>query len=55
MRTIALFATALVVAGTTGCLRVQRDPATGNADVDVESPLKRGEDWKGTEIGRAHV
>jgi hypothetical protein len=52
MRTIALFATALVVAVTAGCFRVQRDPATGNADIDVESPLKRGEDWKGTVTGR---
>ncbi len=52
MRTIALFAAALVVAGTAGCVRVHRDPATGNADVDVESPLKRGEDWRGTVTGR---
>ena len=52
MRTIALFAAALVVAGATGCVRVHRDPATGNADVDVESPLKRGEDWSGSLAGR---
>jgi hypothetical protein len=52
MRTIALFAAVLVVASTAGCVRVHRDPATGNADVDVESPLKRGEDWSGTVTGR---
>jgi hypothetical protein len=52
MRTLALFAAACVIAGTTGCVRVHRDPATGNADVDVESPLKRGEDWNGSVTGR---
>ena len=52
MRTLALFAAACVVAGTIGCVRVHRDPATGNADVDVESPLKRGEDWSGNVAGR---
>jgi hypothetical protein len=52
MRTIALLAAACVVAGSAACVRVHRDPATGNADVDVESPLKRGEDWSGTLAGR---
>src|SRR3712207_6150976 len=52
MRTLALLAAACVVAGTAACVRVQRDPATGNADVDVESPLKRGEDWNATVTGR---
>jgi hypothetical protein len=52
MRTLTLVATAFVIAATTGCVRVQRDPATGNADVDVESPLKRGEDWSGNITGR---
>jgi hypothetical protein len=52
MRTIALLAAVLVVAGTAGCVRVHRDPATGNADVDVESPLKTGEGWKANIAGR---
>jgi hypothetical protein len=52
MRTFALFTAACVLAGTVGCVRVARDPATGNADVDVESPLKRGEDWGGNVTGR---
>jgi hypothetical protein len=52
MRTLALLAAACVVAGTAACVRVQRDPATGNADVDVESPLKRGEDWNAALAGR---
>jgi hypothetical protein len=52
MRTLALFAAACVIAGTVACVRVARDPATGNADIDVESPLKRGEDWSGNIAGR---
>jgi hypothetical protein len=52
MRTLALFAAACVLAGTVGCVRVHRDPVTGNADVDVESPLKKGEDWSGNVTGR---
>jgi hypothetical protein len=52
MRTLALVLAACVVAGSAGCVRVHRDPATGNADVDVESPLKTGEGWKGTVTGR---
>jgi len=54
MRTLALFAAACVVVGTAGCVRVQRDPATGNADIDVESPLKKGEDWNGNVTGRGN-
>jgi hypothetical protein len=54
MRSLALVLAACVVAGSTGCLRVQRDPATGNADVDVENPLKSGESWKGTITGRSN-
>ena len=53
MRTLALLTAACVIAGTTGCVRVNRDPVTGNADVDVESPLKRGEDWSGNVAGRS--
>ena len=49
---LTLVVTACVLAATAGCVRVQRDPATGNADVDVESPLKRGEDWHGNVTGR---
>jgi hypothetical protein len=52
MRTLALVLAACVVAGSAGCVRVQRDPVTGNADVDVESPLKSGENWKGNITGR---
>jgi hypothetical protein len=29
------------------CARVQANEATGQTDVDIESPLKKGEDWKG--------
>lgn len=53
MRTLALVLAACVVAGSTGCVRVHRDPATGNADIDVENPLKSGENWKATIAGRS--
>jgi hypothetical protein len=53
MRTLALVLAACVVAGSVGCVRVHRDPATGNADVDVENPLKAGEDWRANVTGRA--
>ena len=53
MRTVALVLAACVTAASVGCVRVARDPATGNADVDVESPLKSGENWKATLAGRA--
>jgi hypothetical protein len=53
MRTVALVLAACVTAASLGCVRVARDPATGNADIDVETPLKSGENWKGTLAGRA--
>src|SRR3712207_4571764 len=53
MRTLALLTAACLIAGAAGCVRVNRDPVTGNADVDVESPLKRGEDWSGNVAGRS--
>lgn len=53
MRTFAVVVAACVLAGTVGCVRVARDPGTGNADIDVESPLKRGEDWSGNIAGRS--
>lgn len=53
MRTLALVLAACVVAGSAGCVRVQRDPATGNADVDVENPLKTGETWNAKLSGRS--
>jgi hypothetical protein len=52
MRTLALILAACVVTGSAGCVRVHRDPATGNADVDVENPLKTGETWKANITGR---
>lgn len=48
MRVLSL----LVVAGlVTGCIRTSTDPVTGKVDVDVESPTKRGEEWKATLAG----
>jgi hypothetical protein len=52
MRTLALILAASVLAGSSGCVRVHRDPVTGNADVDVENPLKSGEDWNAKIAGR---
>jgi hypothetical protein len=42
MRKMLLMLCALAL---TACVRTARDPATGNVDVDVESPTKTGEDW----------
>ena len=53
MRTVALVLAACVTAASLGCVRVARDPATGNADIDVENPMKSGELWKATLAGRA--
>ncbi len=36
----------LIAAVASGCVRTSRDPATGKVDVDIESPTKKGEDWK---------
>lgn len=38
-----LAASSVVFAGA--CVRTSREPATGNVDVDIESPTKSGEDW----------
>src|SRR5688572_2261014 len=38
---------------STACIRRQTDPVTGKSDFDVESPLKKGEDWKATLAGRS--
>lgn len=45
MRTLAMLCAAVIA---TGCVRTATNPATGKVDVDVESPTKKGEDWKGT-------
>ncbi|MDF1504701.1 hypothetical protein PYV61_17215 [Roseisolibacter sp. H3M3-2] len=39
-------AVALAALLSAACVRTRTDPVTGKVDVDVESPLKRGEDWK---------
>ena len=48
MRVLSLLFVACVAAG---CVRTTRNPATGKVDVDVESPTKKGEDWKATLTG----
>lgn len=45
MRTMALLVAALTL---TACVRTRTDPATGNVDVDVESPAQQGEQWEGS-------
>ena len=45
MRTGILLVAAALLAS--GCIRTRTDPVTGKTDVDVESPLKKGEDWSG--------
>ena len=42
MRTFAMLAAAVLAAG---CVRTSTNPATGEVDVDIESPTKQGEDW----------
>ena len=37
---------------TAGCVRFHRDPVTGKVDTDVESPLKKGEDWNARLAGK---
>jgi hypothetical protein len=44
MRKVTLYLTAALA--LTACARVTANEATGKTDVDVESPLKKGEDWK---------
>ena len=48
MRTFALL---VLAAAATGCVRTSTNPATGKMDVDVESPTKKGEDWKSNLTG----
>ena len=35
-----------------GCVRTHANEATGEVDVDVESPTKKGEDWNGSLVAR---
>ena len=44
-------AVALAAVLSAACVRTRTDPVTGRVDVDVESPLKRGEDWKAAITG----
>jgi hypothetical protein len=37
---------------TVACVRTRTDPVTGRVDVDVESPTKKGEDWKASVTGQ---
>ena len=30
---------------STACIRTRTDPVTGKVNVNVKSPLKKGEDW----------
>ena len=43
---------ALAIVSATACIRTRTDPVTGKLDVDVESPLKKGEDWRGNVTGQ---
>ena len=47
MRKSALWLLASLSIATTACVRTHTNEATGAVDVDVESPTKSGEDWKG--------
>lgn len=47
----ARVAVALAAVLSVACVRTRRDPVTGRLDVDVESPLKKGEDWSAKMTG----
>ena len=47
MRKSALWLVASLSIATTACVRTHTNEASGKVDVDVESPTKKGEDWKG--------
>ena len=47
MRKSALWLVASLSIATTACVRTHTNEATGKVDVDIESPTKRGENWKG--------
>ena len=42
----------LVMLLSAACVRTRTDPVTGKVDVDVESPLKKGEDWRAKMTGQ---
>ncbi len=52
MRKSALWLLASLTIASTACVRTATNEATGAVDVDVESPTKQGEDWKGTLRGQ---
>ena len=47
MRKSAFWLLASLSIATTACVRTHTNEATGRVDVDVESPTKKGENWKG--------
>jgi hypothetical protein len=49
LRALTLITLALA---STACVRRQTDPVTGKSDFDIESPWKKGEDWKTTLAGK---
>jgi Cu-Zn family superoxide dismutase len=51
MRKLLVCVAATIVA--LGCARVRTDPATGNTDLDIESPTKKGEDWSAKLTGQS--
>lgn len=50
MRKLSMILLAGLVAA---CVRTQRNPATGDVDLDVESPTKSGETWNARLTGQA--
>jgi hypothetical protein len=51
MRKSLLLVTVLTL-GSMACIRTATNEATGDVDLDIESPTKTGEDWKGSIQGR---
>ena len=52
MRKFALIVVAWVAFAATACVKTAVNEATGEVDLDVESPTQRGEDWGGKIMGQ---
>ena len=52
MRNRVLTAVAFLAFAATACVRTATNEATGEVDLDIESPTKQGEDWGGRIMGQ---
>lgn len=52
MRRFALIVVASVAFAATACVKTAVNEATGEVDLDIESPTQQGEDWGGNIMGQ---